>query len=448
MQAQPVDTRDIEARAIASELLANLQNKSKKVTDKYDYYNADATVNDYGISIPKKMVNKTPGVGWASRAVNTLSDRVVFEGFGGDTFGINDYFESIQAAKVINDAKHDAYIAGCSFIAVADDPNSDSDRKVLIPFTALEATGDIDYNTGLLKRGVAVTRWGYPEDNRRKKVVQPKDFIVFTPEYTATYINSTLYDIAENPTKRCLLHPITYRSSADRPFGKARITNTVRRIIQEVSRVKRRYEIAGEFYSTPQRYINGLAEGAKKDPKMDSAIGKVWTITKDEDGDMPQVGQLAQMTINQFSDNKKDLARDFCAETALTLRNLGYETGNPAGADSLKAMSDDLLLDAQASQIEIGNQIREIAITLRLALNQDSNVPDQLLGISPAWQPIFQIDIGKAGDAMFKLFDVMPELKGTVTGYRMLGIGIREAEELAQKRQQLQASAFMNGGTQ
>jgi hypothetical protein len=239
---------------------------------------------------------------------------------------------------------------------------------------------------------------------------------------------------------------ITHRASADRPLGKSRLTNTARRIIQEVGRQKRREEIAEEFYALPQRYITGIAQGATKDPNLDSAVGKVWVITQDDDGEAPSIGQLAQMSINQFETAKKDKARDFCAETALTLRNLGYETGNPSSAESLAAMSDDLLLEAVNSQEEMGRQIKEIAITLSMAMEGTDVVPDALKRLVPAWRPIFQIDVGAAGDAVFKLLQAMPELAGTMAGYRLLGMGVREAEELMAKRVANTTSGFMQNG--
>jgi hypothetical protein len=418
------------------------------VQTKYEYYNADNDIRDFGISTPRKMVHSRPGIGWASRAVNTLSDRVVFDGFANDTFGINDYFEQINAHSVIGKAKHDAFVAGCAFIAVSNE--EETGRKMLIPFTAQEATGVIDDTTGLLRYGLAVTRWSPPEAKKKLRGVlfSPADYIVFTPQFTAVFKNRELYDVYNNPTGRTLLHPITHRATADQPLGKSRLTNTVRRIINEVGRLKRREEIAEEFYALPQRYINGLAEGATKDPNLDSAVGKVWTVTKDEDGEKPEIGQMAQMSINQFVDAKKDKARDFCAETALTLRNLGYETGNPTSAESLSAMSDDLLLEANNAQTEMGNQVKEIAITLRMALDDNDVVPDAMQALIPAWKPIFQVDIGAAGDAMFKLFQAMPELIGTVEGYKMLGIGIRQAENLIARRVAAKQSSFMvNGGT-
>ena len=438
----------LELTGIAQKLLLKLQTLAWPAGEKYCYFNANQSVVDLGISMPKNFRGLKPGVGWASRAVNTLSDRINFDGFANDKVGINDLLDDTGAFTVFGKAKSDALIAGCAFIAVL--PTEDSVK--LLPFTAVEATGTIDQRTGLLDNGLAVLRWYQydPADaNARgwsKVGLVPQDYAVFTKDYTAYFINQQLAWITVNPTKRPLLHVITHRQSADRPFGKSRISNTVRRIIDEVGRLKVRYEIAAEFYSTPQRYINGLADGSVDNATIEAALGKIWTITKDEDGEKPEIGQLAQMSINQFSDQKKDLARDFCAETALTLRNLGYETANPTSAESLSAMSDDLLLEAQACQAEFGREFREIAISARMAIDKTDIIPSGLRAIEAAWKPVFQIDVASAGDAAYKLIQAMPELAGTTTLYRMLGMNVREAEELAEKSRNARPNDFMQIG--
>ena len=440
---------------VATELLNKLQTLAYPAGVKYDYYNANQGVVDLGVSLPEKFRFMKPGVGWASRAVNTIADRLNFDGFAKDSFGVNDLFDETSAGAILNKATTDALIAGCSFVAIQ--PVDNGARIRLLPFTATEATGTIDERTGLLETGLAVTRW-YPFADTfqafwrewSKVGLVPADYIVYTPRFTAYFINQTLVQIVENPTYRPLLHVLTHRQSADRPFGKSRISNTVRRIVDEVGRLKVRYEIAAEFYSTPQRYINGLAEGTMKDANLESAMGKIWGITKDEDGEKPEIGQLAQMSINQFSDQKKDLARDFCAETALTLRNLGYETANPTSAESLSAMSDDLLLEAQESQQELGREFKELAISMVAALNGTPSIPSRLKEIEPTWKPLFQIDVGSAGDAAYKLIQAMPELAGTTTLYRMLGMSIREAEALAKSTAAQRPSNFMaiEGGSE
>lgn len=438
----------LELTGIAQKLLLKLQTLAWPAGEKYCYFNANQNVVDLGISMPKNFRGLKPGVGWASRAVNTLSDRINFDGFANDKVGINDLLDDTGAFTVFGKAKSDALIAGCAFIAVL--PTEDSVK--LLPFTAVEATGTIDQRTGLLDNGLAVLRWYQydPADaNARgwsKVGLVPQDYAVFTKDYTAYFINQQLAWITVNPTKRPLLHVITHRQSADRPFGKSRISNTVRRIIDEVGRLKVRYEIAAEFYSTPQRYVNGLADGSVDNATLEAALGKIWTITKDEDGEKPEIGQLAQMSINQFSDQKKDLARDFCAETALTLRNLGYETANPTSAESLSAMSDDLLLEAQACQTEFGREFREIAISARMAIDKTDSIPSGLKAIEAAWKPVFQIDVASAGDAAYKLIQAMPELAGTTTLYRMLGMNVREAEELAEKSRNARPNDFMQIG--
>lgn len=435
-----------EIQQSASQLLLKLSTLAFSAGEKYEYYNATQPTKDLGISLPKNFSRMKPGVGWASRAVNTIGDRLNFDGFAKDTFGINDLFASANAPEVLNKAKTDALIAGCSFVAVL--PSEDNSIKML-PFTATEATGVVDDKTGLLETGLAVVKW-YPFDDKytawkdwSKVGLIPANYLLFRPNYTAYFENQQLKYVVENPTGRPLLHVLTHRQSADRPFGKSRISNTVRRIVDEVGRLKIRYEIAAEFYSAPQRYVNGLAEGATDNTNLESALGKLWAITKDEDGEHPEIGQLAQMSINQFSDQKKDLARDFCAETALTLRNLGYETSNPTSAESLSAMSDDLLLEAQESQTELGRQYKEIAISMRLILDKNNNIPDGLKTIEPVWKPLFQLDIGSAGDAAIKLLQAMPELAGTTTLYRMLGMSIRDAEELLRNRNNQRPSNFM-----
>lgn len=434
---------DTEHKKQVDFLLDRLRKKSVNVDIKYQYYNAENSYVDFGISVPVKMMNSKPGIGWASRAVNTLSDRVVFDGFANDTFGINELFDEINAKRVLNKAKKDAHIAGVSFVAISETPNG----VALIPFTASEATGVIDDNTGLLSYGLAVLSWTGDDALAQSSVSEPKDYVVFTPEATTIYKNKKIDSITKNPTGRTMLHALTHGATASQPLGRSRITKTVRRIVQEVARVKRRYEIAGEFYSTPQRYVLGTEQDFTQEQKnkLDSTIGKAWVFSKDDDGDKPEIGQLAQMSINQFEDNKKGLARDFCAETALTLRNLGYETANPTSVESLSAMSDDLLLEARASQDEMGEQIKQIAISIRLTLNKSDKVPEDLENIKAAWRPIFQVDVGAAGDAVYKLIQAMPELAGSVQIYQMLGMGVREAESLKAIRDKASTNNFMTG---
>lgn len=109
-------------------------------------------------------------------------------------------------------------------------------------------------------------------------------------------------------------------------------------------------------------------------------------------------------------------------------------------------MSDDLLLEATNWQEELGVQIKNIAITLRMAIDGVTEVPDAMNELIPAWKPIFQLDVGAAGDAAVKIQQAAPEMVGTIAYYRMMGVSIREAEELVRRRAAMQNQQFMNSG--
>lgn len=428
----------IQAQQISQQLTQQLLALAVSVNRKYEFYNADNTVSPLGISIPVKMSDLNVGVGWASRAITTLGDRLNFDGFANDPYGLNTYMDAIEAQPKLDTLKTDCLIAGCSFALVSWNP--EVNRYDFTPFTAQEATAVVDSRTGLVKIGLAVTEWGktpyLPEIPKTILTSYPKKWLVTTNDWTARFDQGKLVEIVSNPTGRNLLHAFTHRRNVNRPLGKSRLTKTARRIIKEMARVKQRQEVAEEFYSTPQRYINGLANGAQMDANVNLAIGRMFATTKDEDGDKPEIGQLAQMSISGFTEAKKDLARDFCAETGLTLRNLGYETSNPTSAESLKTMSDDLLLEAQACQRELGEQIKQLVISLRQMADQNPIVPDGLKNVKPVWRPIFQSDAGATGDAVYKILQAMPEMAGSDVLYQMMGMGVREIEQIKQNRQQ------------
>jgi hypothetical protein len=57
------------------------------------------------------------------------------------------------------------------------------------------------------------------------------------------------------------------------------------------------------------------------------------------------------------------------------------------------------------------------------------------------------MDVGATGDAIGKIQTAMPEFIGTIASYRMLGVSIREAEELVEKRKAMAgAQGIINGG--
>ena len=417
--------------AMSRNLLGTIVSKRSRVQLKYDYYEAEQRLRDLGISMPAKLLALQSGLGWASKAVDVVADRLSFDAFENDRLGINDLYEIADETEAVDSVKHDALIAGCAFAAIVDDPSIMAKR--FMPFSALEATGVLNTTTGLLKYGLAITQYNRDEKLSNTYNKSPENFaedwVLFGEDFTAIFEKRRLVQFVMNPTGRCLMHLFANRPTTKQPFGRSVISRECRLLIQSGLRTMRRSEVAGEFFSSPQRYILGVSDDFEKDESMDLQLGKIAVIEKDGDGEAPTAGQWTQHSMTPFSDQLKMFAQQFCAKTGLTLHSLGFDTNNPTSAESYEAQNEDLRLIVSRTSKHFGNVLKKMAITLRLATSGTREVTPDMRAIVPHWEPVFKVDIGPAGDAFGKVLTVVPELKGSNRMYYALGLSVKEAEK-------------------
>lgn len=439
---------EAELLSLSRNLLGTIVSKRTKVQHKYDYYEAEQRLRDLGISMPAKLLALQSGLGWASKAVDTVADRLSFDAFENDRLGINQLYEIADETEAVDQAKHDALIAGCAFIAVVDDDQLMMKR--FMPFSALEATGELNMTTGLLKYGLAITRYNRDEKLSSKynedSVYFAEDWVLFAENYTAIFENRRLKRFVMNPTGRNYLHLLANRPTTKQPFGRSVISKECRLLIQAGLRTMRRSEVAGEFYSSPQRYILGVSEEFEKDESMDLQLGRIAVIESDDEGKAPTAGQWQQQSMAPYSDQLKMFAQQFCAKTGLTLHSLGFDTSNPTSAESYEAQNEDLRLIVDRTSKHFGNVLKKMAITLRLAASGTRIVTQEMRDIVPHWEPVFKVDIGPAGDAFNKILQTVPELKESNRMFYMLGMSVKEAEKYAAAaRQNSSVTSIMSG---
>src|SRR5699024_5666815 len=102
-----------------------------------------------------------------------------------------------------------------------------------------------------------------------------------------------------------LLVSIIHRPDAKRVFGHSRISRACMSIVSAALRTVKRSEIAAEFFSFPQKYAVGLSEDAEGMDKWKATMSALLTISKDEDGDTPQLGQFAQQSMVPHTEQLK-----------------------------------------------------------------------------------------------------------------------------------------------
>lgn len=433
--------------ALSRQLLATIVSKRTSIQLKYRYYEAEQEVRDLGISMPVKLLMLNSGLGWASKAVDVIADRLNFDAFENDRVGINALHEIADETEAVDQAKVDARIAGCSFIGIVDDPLTGDQRYM--PFTALEATGILNTTNGLLKYGLAITNYNrdvkFADKYGSDPTLYARDWVLFAEDFTAFFENRKLVNWVPNPTRRNRLYLFANEPSTKQPFGRSAISKDCRLLIQSGLRTLRRSEVAGEFYSAPQRYLLGISEDFEKEDGMDLQLGKIALVEGDGEGNNPTAGQWTQQSMAPFSDQLKMFAQQFCVKTKLTLHQLGFDSENPTSAESYEAQHEDQRVLVEKCQKQFGAALKRTALGLRLTASGTSLVTPEMRAVKPHWRPIFRIEVGKAGDAINKVIQVVPQLKKSPQLYYMLGLTVAEAEKYAAENATIDTGTIMTG---
>lgn len=373
-----------------------LESKRSRVNLRYTFYEMKNLTRDFGISTPPDLRQWMSCLGWCSKAVDSLADRMVFTGFKEDTFELNEIYNLNNPDILADSLILDAMIGSCSFIYISPDAEG---YPRLQAISCANATGEIDPITGMLKEGYAVLE--------RDSMGSPVLEAYFVPGRTE-YINSktggrqTFY----NSAPYCLLVPVIYRPDVKRPFGHSRISRSCMSIVGSAVRTVKRSEIAAEFFSFPQKYITGLSEDAEIQNKWAAAMSAMMSFGKDADGDAPKVGQFAQQSMTPHLEQLRMFAALFAGETDLTLDDLGFVSGNPSSADAIKSAHEGLRLRAKKAQRTMGSGFLNAGY---LAACVRDNYPynrEVLHMTKPTWEPVFEPDaamLSGIGDALIKI---------------------------------------------
>lgn len=383
-------------------LRRKLGGKDTRVRLRYSYYDMKHVTFDFGISTPPDLRRWMSTLGWCAKAVDSLADRLQFDGFKNDNFELETIYNMNNPDTLFDSAILSALISSCAFIYITEDEGGYPRLQVL---DGSRATGIIDPFTGLLKEGYAVIE----EDDLHT----PRKVAYLTPGKTEIYQYSgemqetkTLLDVVDNPADFPLLVPIIYRPDAARPFGHSRISRACMSIVGSAMRTVKRSEIAAEFYSFPQKFVIGLSDDAEAVDKWRAAMSSMIFFTKDEDGDSPTLGQFNQQSMGPHIEQLKMFASLFAGETGLTLDDMGFTTDNPSSAEAIKASHETLKLMARKAQRNFGSGFLNAGFLAACLRDKTAYRRSQLYLTKPEWLPIFEPDastLSLIGDGAIKL---------------------------------------------
>lgn len=377
--------------------------KQIRVKLRYEQYAMKHYDYSLGITIPTAIREQYKSVlGWCTKAVDSLADRLIFRGFANDNFEVNEIFQANNPDIFFDSAVLSSLIASCCFVYISKGEDGIPRLQII---EASDATGVIDPITGLLTEGYAVLQ----RDNNAAPILEA----YFTDKETIFYKGKEKPLSVPNKTGRPLLVPIIHRADAVRPFGRSRITRSAMYYQRYAKRTLERADVTAEFYSFPQKYVVGLSQDAEPMDTWKATVSSMLQFTKDDEGGTPSLGQFNTSSMSPFTEQLRTAAAGFAGEMGLTLDDLGFVSDNPSSVEAIRASHEGLRLAGKKAQRSLGSGFLNVAYVSVCLRDDFAYSRTAFMETKPKWEPLFESDasaLGLIGDAALKLNQAIPGL--------------------------------------
>lgn len=371
-----------------------------RVNLRYKQYSMKHEDNQLGITIPPELRNQYKAVlGWCSKSVDSLADRLVFREFENDDFSVNEIFKQNNPDIFFDSVILSALIGSCCFVYIS----QVEEVPRLQVIEASNATGVLDPITGLLTEGYAVLQ----RDDSGKAILEA----YFTAGETVYLKNGYIIEIIHNKANIPLLVPVIHASDSVRPFGRSRITRSGMYYQSLAKRTLERADITAEFYSFPQKYVLGMDPDAEPLETWKATVSSMLQISASDSGDKPTVGQFTTPSMSPFTEQLRTAAALFAGETGLTLDDLGFISDNPSSVEAIKASHENLRLAGRKAQRSIGSGLLNVAYVACCLRDDFQYKRSRFIDTLPRWEPLFEADANMLtliGDGVIKLNQALP----------------------------------------
>lgn len=403
------------------------------------YYDQKKAVDGLGISVPDKLKDLMAFVGWPALAVDELADRSIFEGFAcdGDIGWLESTMDDNDFMEAYDQALSDELIGCCAFGTVS--AGGHGEPEVLMGFYGPEDAAALwDWRKKRIRSGIALVDVEIDESG----YAWPVWVNLYTSKLTAACRRGAdgkwRAERIDNIIGRPLMEPFAYLPDTRRPFGRSRITRAVMSITDCAMREVQRSEIAAEFAALPQKYLVGVDPktfGEDEQKKYKAWMGAILALTANKNGDLPNVGQFAQIQMQPHIDYMQSLAKRFAGETGIPLNTLGVVQDNPSSADAMFAAERGLIAKAERLNRRNGRSLRNMA-RLAACVRDGCSMKELRDSGDPVWnvRPVFRDEVrsSKAANADYaiKLASVVPSYASTEMFWRAAGYSETESREI------------------
>ncbi|HLP97608.1 MAG TPA: phage portal protein [Sideroxyarcus sp.] len=427
-------------------LVKKLSGHARDNQTKELYYEGKQRLKDLNISVPPSLKLLNTVVGWAGTAVDVIEERLDFEGYINDQYGLADVYRQNELDLESSLGHKDALIYGTGFVFVGRGRPEFGEPEVLI---TIESPKRATVMWDMRARRVSAALLA--DFNEKGKVASGS---LWLPDETIYFVaeNDAFFEVSRDVHNlgRVTVSPLVNNPRSGDPYGRSEITRAVRYYTESAVRTLLGAEVAREFYSSPQRYVLGADESVFED--ADGNPIDRWSVIQgrvlglpfnEESGQMPQVGQFQANSPTPYFDQIRALAQMLAAETAIPPTYLGFQTDNPASADAIRTMEARLVKRAERRQKQFGRTWSDVG---RMALLvRDGALPDGAADIRAVWRDASTPTRAAAADEVVKLIGagVLPADSEIVQN--RIGLSDSDKQVLKAERTTAQASSLIAG---
>ena len=419
-------------RAQLKRLLEVYREHASKNKEKDRYYEGKISLGEVnlGIALPEGMKGLEIGCSWGAKCVDVLAARSMFDGFVGVQ---GETVETLARIVEGNDliaaymtAARDELKFGCTFATLSADREIGCKIRFHSPQTAAALW---DGERGRIDCGFAII------DTAPKDSMNPEREPSLVNFYTDDAIfvlrrQGSEWRAERHPQRmgRPLMEPLIWNATSGKPFGRSRIKEPVRRLIQGYVRTIANATIGLEFATSPQKYLLGVTDEQYDkliNQKFRQYVGSILASTANpETGEKPSFGQLTQGNISPHVEMVRVLATQFSAATGLSVTDTGVvNDANPTSSDAI--IAQDRTMVGMAEQLNTGNgdSLRTIAIMAQaIAKNvTPDELTEQERDIVAHFKNPAMPSVAVTADAAIKIASARPNFAQTDTFLEMIG---------------------------
>jgi len=436
-----------------SKLIDVFNRHCTKNAEKDKYYEGKISLNDVnlGIALPDGMRKLEIGCAWGAKTVDVLAARSMFDGFvglnGEEIAGLDEIVIKNKLEYEYMKACRDELKYGCTFATMSKDTDGGCKIRFHSPNSAA-ALWDGEKNRIDCGFAIIDSKYDNTDDTWKPSLIN-----YYTDDAIWILIRNDYQWKAEKKPHimgRPLMEALIWNATSNKPFGRSRIKEPVRRLIQGYVRTIANATIGLEFATSPQKYLLGVTDDQYEqiiNQKFKQYVGSIIASTQNpETGTNPQFGQLAQGNIGPHVEMVRILATQFSAATGLTVTDTGVvNDANPTSSDAILAQSQTLVTMAEQLNAGNGDALRTIALMAIAIANNKSidDLDDSEKAVIAHFKNPAMPSVAVTADAAIKIASARQEFAATDVFLEMIGFNQADIRRIRAQEQRARGMRFL-----